>query len=307
LSEIIAQAIDLARTSIEGRSSLGGASIKILCQVPEQLPAVRGPASDVRQVFLNLLLNAADALHREGEIKIDSTVQDAAVEVRVSDNGSGIPLQHMQRIFEPFFTTKGPRGSGLGLSTARDIMERIGGSISAANREERGAVLILRFPRAHPRAEMCNAQAADMGGGCRFLLVDDNAGNLDSLREILAHDGHNVDTAVSGAEAIEKLSRDPNYDIVLCDLEMPEVNGWGVAAKASQIRAETDVYIVTGWGLEIEGQIPPSVAVAGVLTKPIDLNQLRRIAAARASVPRHVSEAANSPGLGKADLEARGR
>jgi CheY-like chemotaxis protein len=294
LCEIIAQAIELARSSVEGSPSLSGVSIQILPELPEVLPPVKGPASDLRQVFLNLLLNAADALQHQGEIRIDSTVEDAAVVVRVSDNGTGIPDQHIGRIFEPFFTTKGPRGTGLGLSTASEIMARIGGNISASNRSEGGAVFTLRFALAKPRAETPEARPAlAANGACRFLLIDDNAENLDSLREILVRDGHVADATRSGEEAIEKLRSGVPYDIILCDLGMPGMNGWEVARAARQIAVGSDFYIVTGWGRGIEWQIPPSVSVSGVLSKPIDLNELRRIAAHPPARSRLVKAAVN--------------
>jgi CheY-like chemotaxis protein len=244
------------------------------------LSLVRGPASDLRQVFLNLLLNAADAVDRQGEIKIDSTIGDSAVIVRVADNGAGIPAQHIDRIFEPFFTTKGPRGSGLGLSSAREIMESIGGSISAINSADGGAMFVLRFPLVKPRNDAASDQPpAPVLGGCRFLVIDDDAENLDSLREILVRDGHQADTALSGVEAIEKIRSSPTYDVILCDLGMPGMNGWEVEREARQIAAQTSFYIVTGWGQEIEREFQHSGSVSGVLSKPIDLNEIRQIAA----------------------------
>jgi signal transduction histidine kinase/ActR/RegA family two-component response regulator len=279
LCDIIAQAIELARSSIEAKSSLKGESIRITSQLPEQLPAVKGPAPDLRQVFLNLLLNAGDAIQQRGEIKIESSVDDDSVVVRLSDDGPGIATEHIQRVFEPFFTTKGPRGSGLGLSTARAIIDGIGGSIYAANRPGGGAMFVLRFPFATAPAQQAGGQsAAAAAPGCRFLLVDDDAENLDSLKENLVRRGHEVNTALSGTEAIAKLRIDPAYDIILCDLSMPGMNGWEVARQAREIAKDTNFYIVTGWGREIEREVPPSLSVSGVLSKPIDLNEIARIA-----------------------------
>lgn len=280
LGEIIAQAIELARSSVEGKPALSGASIQINSKVPELLSPVRAPASDLRQMFLNLLLNAADAIDRRGEITIDSTVEDNAVVITVSDNGIGIPPQHVEHIFEPFFTTKGPQGTGLGLFNAREIMGSIGGSISAANGAGGGAVFVLRFPTVKPRAQAARVQPQTaLPGRCRFLLVDDDAENLDSLREILVRDGHEADTAMSGAEAIAKLRSSLAYDVILCDLGMPGMNGWEVEREARQIAAQTSFYILTGWGGETERPNASVGSVSGVLTKPVDLNEIRKIAA----------------------------
>jgi len=148
LCEVIAQAIDLARTSIEGRPALDGAHIQIESNVPKSLPYVSAPSSELRQVFLNLLLNASDAINGEGTISIDATAEKDSVMVSVSDDGSGILEEHLAQIFEPFYTTKGARGTGLGLSIAREIVQGIGGSITARNRAQGGAVLNLSLPTA---------------------------------------------------------------------------------------------------------------------------------------------------------------
>jgi CheY-like chemotaxis protein len=297
LREIIAQAIDLARSSIEGRPSLNGQSIQMTSHLPGALPSVMGPASDLRQVFLNLLLNAADAIPHRGEIEIASSVEDDMIVVRVSDNGTGIPAEHIGRIFEPFFTTKGPHGTGLGLSTAREVVEGIGGSISATNRPGGGAVFELRFPIARTSDHTPEPSAvAEASGGCRFLLIDDDADNLDSLRENLVRRGHQADTALSGAAAMDKLRSGQPYDIVLCDLAMPGMNGWEVARKAREIIPDVDFYIVTGWGREIEREIPASVSISGLLCKPIDLNEIARIAAIVRQRPARPAEIAAAPG-----------
>ncbi len=202
--------------------------------------------------------------------------------VRVSDDGNGIPPALIGRVFDPFFTTKGPFGSGLGLSTAREIMEQIGGAISAANRAGGGAEFTLRFPLAgNSRDVSPPTPAIAARTRCRFLLIDDDAENVSSLQEILLRDGHQVDTALSGAEAIARLRSNPRYDFILCDLGMPGMNGWEVARQVREIASEVNFYIVTGWGREVEGQIPSSVSVSGVLSKPIDLAEIRRLTAQR--------------------------
>jgi signal transduction histidine kinase/CheY-like chemotaxis protein len=302
LSEIIAQAIELARSSIEARSSLSGASISITSRLPADLPPVIGPASDLRQVFLNLLLNAGDAIQPRGQIIIESGVDDGAVVVRVSDDGPGIAAEHMERVFEPFFTTKGPHGSGLGLSTARAIMDSIGGTICAANQPGRGAMFVLRFPFATVAEHQPNEQSVAQAPACRFLLVDDDAENLDSLKENLERRGHAVSTAQSGTEAIAMLSADPAYDIILCDLSMPGMNGWEVARQAREIAAAANFYIVTGWGREIERQIPPSLVVSGILSKPIDLNEIGRIAGLAHARAPHASGVAGTAGASTGNL-----
>jgi signal transduction histidine kinase/CheY-like chemotaxis protein len=280
LAEVIAEAIDLARTTIEGNSSLDGVPIRIESHVSGPLPRVHGSASEIRQVLLNLLLNANDAISEQGKITVDSVVRHDAVLVTVSDDGLGIPADNLERIFDPFFTTKGPRGTGLGLSIARNVVESFGGRITASNGQNGGAVFTLEFPVAvKGTADDMDNVVEQMAGGCRFLLVDDDADNLRALRELLQLKGHKVDTARSGAEALEKIRSASIYDVILCDLAMPAMNGWEVARQALEADANLNFYIVTGWGRELQKQAPANLPIRGVMSKPIDPNDLDRIAA----------------------------
>jgi CheY-like chemotaxis protein len=276
---LIDDVIDLVRTTIEGQSALEGNPIRIRSSVPKDLPKVTGAGSELRQVFINLLLNAYEAIHQQGEIEIDSAIRGDRVIVTVSDNGPGIAPNQLDRIFDPFFTTKKPAGTGLGLSIAKNIIEESGGRITASNRSEGGAVFTLEFPVAEQSVERKEDAAAPQHSGCRFLLVDDDVRNLEALKDVLRLRGHYADTAESGREALEKLRSSAVYDIVLCDLAMPEINGWEVARVASEIRSNLNFYIVTGWGEQVHSEIPLNLPVRGVLSKPIDLLKLDRIVA----------------------------
>jgi signal transduction histidine kinase/CheY-like chemotaxis protein len=276
LQAIVSQALELARTSIEGGSLLRGRPVLIESNLPESLPAVKGQASDLRQVFLNLLINASDATS-EGKIKIESTVENGCVVVRVLDEGTGIAPDELEQVFEPFYTTKGARGTGLGLSIAREVMEGLGGSIKADNLPGRGAVFILQFPIASA-APAAGPVSSSGVRGCRFLLVDDDEENLKALRGVLITSGHQADTANSGAAALEKLSDGAAYDVILCDLGMPVMNGWETARRVLKIKPSQPFYLVTGWGQQIEPAQTP-VAVSGIISKPIDPAEIDRIVA----------------------------
>jgi signal transduction histidine kinase len=99
-------------------------------------------------VFVNLLLNARDAMPHGGTVTVEAHVTGPTVTVRVADEGGGFQPEHLARVFEPFFTTKGARGTGLGLSLAYGTMEALGGSIRADNRPGGGAEMTLHLPLA---------------------------------------------------------------------------------------------------------------------------------------------------------------
>ena len=281
LSEIVAQAIDLATDSIEGRSSISGKPIRFVSHMAADLPKVRVSASEIRQVFLNLFLNASDAMPPGGTIRVQSEVDQETVAVRVCDQGIGIAPQNLGRIFEPFFTTKGPRGTGLGLSLARKVMDTIGGTITAANQPTGGAVFTLKFPVADLSNSAFEAQEqAKSACLCKFLIVDDDIENLDALKETLLASGHSVDTAVSGTEALAKLRLQSGYDVILCDLSMRDLSGWDVARQSSELVDAADFFIVTGWGAQARSAIPPDVNVCAVLSKPISAADIDRIVTA---------------------------
>ncbi len=145
LKSIVRQSVEMARSTLEERSSLLGRSTQVQADLPD-LPPILGEPAELRQIFLNLLLNAQDAMPGGGAIRIGATVGQEAVVVTVEDEGQGIPEEFMSRIFDPFFTTKGERGTGLGLSIAYGAMVRLGGTIIAANRAGGGAMFTLRFP-----------------------------------------------------------------------------------------------------------------------------------------------------------------
>jgi signal transduction histidine kinase len=175
LAVVIRHAVELAETSFAERPSK---RIEITVQLPP-LPPVWGIGAELRQMFVNLLLNARDAMPRGGSIRIVGQVSNGAgrrrVVIKVEDEGSGVPPAIRHRIFDPFFTTKGEDGTGIGLSMARDLMIRIGGRISVANRPRGGAVFTMRFLPADTvarasfdgrrAARSVEAPYADAGGG----------------------------------------------------------------------------------------------------------------------------------------------
>jgi len=249
-------------------------------ELPPNLAPVDGSASDLRQIFLNLLLNAGDAMDKGGKIKIAAnSIEHGMVLVTVSDEGTGIRAQDLPHIFEPFYTTKGPRGTGLGLSIASSVMESLYGSISAANRPEGGAIFTLRF-RCASRTAAKAEQSTDYISAhpCRFLLVDDDEDNLLALQELLRSNGHQAEIAKSGREGVDRL-RSITYDAILCDLGMPGMDGWEVARQVRDIAPGVKFYLVTGWARQIQLETDHPVEIAGILSKPVDFAEIEKLVA----------------------------
>jgi len=277
LNAIISQSIEIAKSTLEEKNSLLGRSIRIASELPG-LPLVLAEPTELRQIFLNLFLNAQDAMPTGGIIHITGRIEREIILVEVEDEGQGIPEEHLSRIFDPFFSTKGERGTGLGLSIAYAAMARIGGTISAANRAEGGAIFTLTFPIAKTK------QVGEGQQGCagirplRLLVTDDDQGNLQAFSAVLESRGHTVIRANSGAEALDKLMEgNAPVDVVFCDLGMPLMNGWEIARRVKSLETSPIFYLVTGWASEIPADDPRRRLVDGVIAKPVDLTILDRL------------------------------
>lgn len=198
------------------------------------LPPVLAPRSRLAQVFTNVLINAGQAVreiqrpvHR---VRISTRTSDEAVVVSISDTGPGIPTDALERIFEPFYTTKPAGvGTGLGLSTSREIIRRLGGELLAESKPGEGATFVVFIPRAGPEAirsarVVREVPALSAARRAAVLVVDDDERVLRALARVL-RERYDVLLAVDGTEAIDLLRSGSHADAIVCDVSMPEVDG----------------------------------------------------------------------------------
>jgi CheY-like chemotaxis protein len=286
LRAIVQQSVEMARSTLEEKSSLLGHSTRVEANLLE-LPAILGEPAELRQIFLNLFLNAQDAMPNGGMIRIGAKVSGPAVEVTVEDDGQGIPAEFMGRIFDPFFTTKGERGTGLGLSIAYGAMARLGGSIGAANRVEGGAIFTLQFPIAPATSDGAAPGTVQKIPPRRVMVIDDDPDNLEALSSLFESKGHSVKAANSGPGALEELmlERCP-VDVVFCDLGLPGLNGWEIARQVKSLAEPPVFYLVTGWAQEIRADDPRRSLVDEVVAKPVEPQLLDRLLARVGSLPQ---------------------
>jgi len=199
----------------------------------QPIPLVWASEGKLSQVFLNLLINASHAV-AESELRaiaVRTWVEEGCVCVAVEDTGVGIKPENLTRVFEPFFSTKRiGSGSGLGLSICRNIVEEFGGDIRVESQLNQGTRFVVRLPVWTEAAELRSAQPpsesalANMRG--RVLIIDDEAPLRLVMERLLV--AHVVVSASSGDEALAILQHDRSFDLILCDLMMPEVTGMDV-------------------------------------------------------------------------------
>jgi CheY-like chemotaxis protein len=255
------------------------------------LPRVAIDPAELREVLLNLLFNAADAMPDGGRIEISTRPSRApgAADLEVRDTGHGMPESVRARIFEPFYSTKGAKGSGLGLAVAYSIISRRGGDIAVDSEVGKGTTFTLRLPYvptaslpqsapATPRQESPpekrSPRATPPGvkqalEGTRILVADDEPGLVTIVRQLMERSGARVTIANGGRAALDAL-RDPaqSFEVVITDLDMPEVDGWAVTAEAKARRADVRVIMLTGWAGEIAPEDFSARGVDVVLGKP---------------------------------------
>jgi CheY-like chemotaxis protein/two-component sensor histidine kinase len=271
LTAVLLGAVEMARTELDGR----GAALHIEDDIPP-LPMVRGTAAELSHLFGDLLANARDSTPKGGTVEVRARATRGSVVVTVADQGQGIPEESLSRVFDPFFSSRDTRETGLALSIAYGLMQRLGGSISAANRPTAGSVYTLTFPLASAQRQR-GQQKACRPRKTSVLLVDDESDNLEVLEELLTLEGHRVETATSGKAAVERFQRGEHYDLVLCDVGMPQMSGWQVVREIRRLAPSARIWLLTGWANEISEHDPRLEDVQGVLGKPLDLDELRSL------------------------------
>jgi signal transduction histidine kinase len=226
-------------------------SIELVWKRPEPQVARLDPGQ-LHQVLLNLLVNARDALEGQPKprIVVEVTGREDTVQVRVSDNGPGIPRDIRDRVFDPFFTTKDiGKGSGLGLSVVLGIVESNGGQVTLDCPPGRGTQVSCIFPAGEVGTDVsapAAPEARQQAGTLRVLLVDDEDTIREVQRAMLERSGMDVLDVPCGRDALDLLKHE-QVDVVLLDVSMPGMTGWQVLAELRQTHPGLSVIICSGY------------------------------------------------------------
>jgi PAS domain S-box-containing protein len=272
LNAIIGQAVAFTRPRWSAESIARGMPIEVITNL-SPIPPVRGNASELREMLTNLIFNAVDAMPQGGAIALRTRVVGERVELSVKDNGIGMNEEVRQHCLEPFFTTKGDAGSGLGLSTVYGIIERHGGTVTVESWPGRGSSFKISFPSDTSVAIAAEPAPAPGVRPLRILVVDDQPVQCELASHALQRDWHTVDVASNGREALQLFDR-REFDLVITDKVMPEMNGDQLAFAVKSREPDTKVIMLTGFGGLTEGE-HQSEFVDLTLAKPASLAELR--------------------------------
>jgi signal transduction histidine kinase len=279
LSPLITQAIDFTKPFWETYPQSKGTKVVLKTRFSEGC-FVRGNQDQLFEVLVNLIKNAAESLNKGGEIDLVTSLQTGQVVFEVCDTGVGIRREDMPRLFTPFFTTKGDAGTGLGLATARSVICKHGGNIAVKSAYGKGTTFAVRLPLAPSPSEGIGTMSSRSSPRkLNILAVDDMESTLMMLKLGLEACHHNVFTARSGDEAIEKFLAE-KFDLVLCDFAMPGMNGWEVERRIADLCQRHQIprpvfILLTAWTRQsVEKSKPPTSAVDTVIEKPVDIQEL---------------------------------
>ncbi|MFP2927237.1 ATP-binding protein [Pyxidicoccus sp. 3LG] len=247
------------------------------------VPRVLGSEARLGQVLLNLLVNAMQSI-TEGsptlnEVRVrTSTDESGRARVDVVDTGVGIPAQVLPRIFEPFFTTKpSGEGTGLGLAICQQIVRAHGGELEVRSEPGRGSVFSVLLPAApvqvstpSSRPATCASLPASKTRRGRVLVVDDEPRLAQSMR-LLLEPYHDIVTTTRGSEALALVAAGHRFDVILCDLQMPEVDGAAVYRRlCAQAPGQAErVVFISGGAYTAESRAFIEAVTNRVLEKPV--------------------------------------
>ena len=283
LNEVVRETLSLR--AYEQRVS----NVTTIDALPTGLPQVFADPHHLKQVLLNLIINAEQAMlsaHGRGTLIVRTwfDAQRESVVLEINDDGPGVPEEAQAKIFDPFFTTKAVgKGTGLGLTVAYAIIQDHGGRIRVTSTPGAGASFYIDLPasgssaRPAPAARVAHAPA--VGANAAVLIVEDEPALATALSEALTDAGFRVDRAADGQEALERI-RDQVYDLIVCDLKMPRMDGRAFfrAVTESTPALARRIVFVTGDVVGTDGERFLEESGCRWLAKPFRLGDLLRVA-----------------------------
>jgi PAS domain S-box-containing protein len=287
LSTTVDEMLTLLKVSVTKRAA-------IQAELQQDLPAIHASAAQIRQVVMNLITNASDAIGaQDGKIQVITrrvSLKEQSVvvalpdgdyaQLEVSDTGCGMSPETQANVFDPFFTTKSA-GRGLGLAVVQGIVRSLGGAIQVTSEPEKGTTFQVLLPFAEAPASANGAAISDGGeatvpGQNRSVLVVEDEGDLrQPVVKMLRKSGYKVFEAADGTSAIDLLrANEIRIDAILLDMTIPGASSREVAAEAGNVCPEIKVILTSAYGKEmIEGSIG-APQICGFIRKPYQMQDL---------------------------------
>ncbi len=276
LNGLVRDAIEITRTRWLDDAHSRGIKYTVEFEAAN-LPPIFGDGSQLREVFVNLIINAIDAMPDGGALRVSSADDGGEVTVKFADEGMGIPRRIRERIFEPFFSTKGASGTGMGLAVSYGIVTHHNGRIDLESEVGKGTTFMISFPMTDIPAGVAPARAAGFVGPLKVLVIDDEDVVREVLSDLLDEQGHTVFQTATGADGISVLEREGPFDVVFTDLSMPGMDGWAVARHVREKFRVVKVVLVTGYGVSVTAPNDETGLVDSIIGKPFEYDDIANL------------------------------
>lgn len=270
VNHLMEEIVPLTKPKWHGQALETGRAIRLELEL-QKVPPVLGNGVELREIFMNLVFNAVDALPEGGVITLRTEALGDTVKIEVADTGTGMTEEVRQRCLEPFFSTKGEQGTGLGLAMVFGIIRRHQGTLDIETAPGCGTTFRLTLPCCHASCAESAAVRQTPDRSLRVLVVDDEPSVREVVTQYLRSDGHRVTTANDGGEAMQRVLAE-DFDLVIADLGMPGMDGLQLASAVQTADPGKSVILLTGFAFAPERQ-PKSVNC--VLQKPLVRAELR--------------------------------
>jgi signal transduction histidine kinase/ActR/RegA family two-component response regulator len=282
VSELLKDACEMTRPRWESRSEFAPIRFALHADCKAY---IKGDPVELREVLVNMIYNAIDAMPSGGEVRVTTLENRDRVVVHITDTGTGMGPEVKQRLFDPFFTTKGKAGTGMGLAVSFGIIRRHEGSIEVDSEPGRGTTFKISLPKVTPalpetqptRSSETTVSTAD--DKVRVMVVDDETHVREVLIEALEAEGCEVVSAQSGEIALALYDQhEGRFDAVFTDIGMPEMSGWELVNEIRQRSQTIPIAIISGWADAISIETKNAVKADWVVAKPFDIDRISKIA-----------------------------
>jgi len=291
IDQILLDASEITRPRWKNCAEASNIHISVDLQIGSNA-LVMGDDSELREVLVNMVFNAIDAMPEGGTLTLSTRTVNDSVIVKVVDTGVGMYPEVRSRIFDPFFTTKGTAGLGLGLAVSFGIIRRHGGTIEVESQygsgtefritlpfakiAEKGVAVVEPTETASPSPTPSACVSQQERTRMRLLVVDDEDFVRDLLGEILEGEHCDVYLAASGSEALS-VFREMEFDGVFTDVGMPGMSGWELAREIRQINTRIPIAVITGWGEAVGSNEQKAAGVNWVIAKPFTADRIAEL------------------------------
>lgn len=272
VNSILQQSLEFTQPMWMNEARARGVSMAADTSYEARAP-IEGQPTELREVFTNLILNAAAAMPAGGRLSLKSHDEPGWVWCVVADTGTGMTDEIRRQVFDPFFTTKGAAGSGLGMSIVAAILERHSSKIEIESAPGQGTSIHVGFPIATTRAPAGRQRRRRGHVSLRLLIAEEDERTREALALILSRHGHRVQTA-GAAESARDLLKNAEFDVVITDLGLGDRTGWEIAEAARLLRPDAAVVLLTAWPGEWAPEEARARGVDAILAKPFTVDEV---------------------------------